>query len=145
MNNAYDELKARHQEEVNALPLYWAFGKKQADELFEKLGIDQNSKKDMAKLCNGPAGSIMFKTDAPMVADTFRRHRKELADAIAADPTGEGFIRDMFYSELCNHEYGYTGDASDAIYACGLSYQDIADDPKLALGLRLAKKMAMGD
>ena len=53
--------------------------------------------------------------------ETFARHHKELQAAIDADPTGEGFIKDMFLYELENHEYSYTGTAEDALDSLGLT------------------------
>ena len=43
----YEELKAKHQEEINKLPIYFAFGGRQIDELIEKLGFkDENELKE---------------------------------------------------------------------------------------------------
>lgn len=35
--NAYAEMKKRHQEEVNALPMYWAFSDEQFDQQLKEL------------------------------------------------------------------------------------------------------------
>ena len=98
--NAYDEMKKRHQEEVNALPMYWAF-----EEVLKELGLTKN---DTDKLCNTFGGGFCLAKDAKMIADTLVRHSKEKRSAIEADKTGDGFIKDMFLSELRNHEYTYT-------------------------------------
>ena len=37
--NAYAEMKKRHQEEVNALPIYWAFTEERFDEVLKELGL----------------------------------------------------------------------------------------------------------
>ena len=76
--------------------------------------------------------------------ETFARHHRELQAAIDADPTGEGFIKDMFLYELENHEYSYTGTVEDALDSLGLSFEDVAADPRLALGLSLAEKEIRG-
>ena len=68
----------------------------------------------------------------------FDRHRRELLDAIEADSTGEGFIYDMFYTELANHEYSYTMDLAEGIAACGLTVEQINADPALIRGLKKA-------
>lgn len=49
--NAYAEMKKRHQEEVNALPMYWAFSDEQFDQQLKELGLTRN---DTGKLCNEP-------------------------------------------------------------------------------------------
>lgn len=46
--NAYAEMKKRHQEEVNALPMYWAFSDEQFDQQLKELGLTRN---DTGKLC----------------------------------------------------------------------------------------------
>ena len=66
-------------------------------------------KKDLDKIARLPFGGFVQKKDVPLIRNTFSRHQEELQAAIDADPTGEGFIKDMFLSELENHEYSYTG------------------------------------
>ena len=68
----------------------------------------------------------------------FDRHRRELQEAIAADKTGEGFIFDMFSTELANYEYSYTGDVTDAVNACGLTVEQLNANPALIKGLKKA-------
>ena len=79
-----------------------------------------------------------------MIHETFARHPRELQGAQEGDPTGEGFIKDMFFSELENHEYSYTGSAEDTLDSLGLSFEDVAADPRLAHGLDLAEGEIMG-
>ena len=50
----------------------------------------------------------------------------------------------MFFSELENHEYSYTGSAEDTLDSLGLSFEDVAADPRLAHGLDLAEGEIMG-
>ena len=66
------------------------------------------------------------------------RHQQEIKDQIEADKTGEGFIYDMFYTELANHEYSYTGDVTDAVNACGLTVEQLNANPALIIGLKKA-------
>ncbi len=46
----------------------------------------------------------------------------------------------MFCSEFENHEYSYTGTAEDAFESLGLTYENVAEDPRLARGLDLAEQ-----
>ena len=62
-----------------------------------------------------------------------------MKEAIASDPTGEGFIKDMFLYELANHEYCITYELDDTLYALDLTLEEIEKDPRLKLGLQLAK------
>ena len=99
---------------------------------------------DLDKIARIPYGGFIQKKDAPLMHETFARHHRELQDAMDADPTGEGFIKDMFLYELENHEYSYTGTAEDALDSLGLSFEDVAADPRLARGLDLAEKEIRG-
>ena len=46
----------------------------------------------------------------------------------------------MFLYELNNHEYGYTGDPEDTLYALGYKWEDIVKDAKLMNGFSKASK-----
>lgn len=72
--------------------------------------------------------------------EMFERHTQAIQDAINEDKTGEGFILDMFNSELANHEFSYTGDLTDALDALGMSLDEIRASDLLIHGLKLAMK-----
>ena len=140
--NQYQVMRDRQQKEVNTLPLRFAFSQKQFNEIMEEWGLDP--KKDLDKIARIPLGGFIQKKDAPLMHETFARHHKELQAAIDADPTGDGFIKDMFLYELENHEYSYTGTAEETLDSLGLSYKDVAADSRLARGLDLAEQEIMG-
>ena len=131
-------MRDRQQKEVNTLPIRFAFNQEQFREIMKEWGL--RPKMDLDKIARIPWGGFIQKKDAPLMHETFARHRRELQAAIDADPTGEGFIKDMFLYELENHEYSYTGTSEDALEALGLSYEDVAANPKLVHGLELAEK-----
>ena len=107
--NKYAELRQRQQQEVNALPIGFAFGNRQFEEMMRGWGLDPE--KDLDKIYRlGRTGGYYKKTDAQLIHDTFSRHDAELQAAIAEDKTGEGFIYEMFLCELDNHEGYYTLD-----------------------------------
>ena len=139
----YKELKDRQQEEINAFPFIWAFNERQLADGMRKLGLNPDTDKD--KLCSIGGGGIIRKTDAEAMRAMFDRHRRELLDAIEADSTGEGFIYDMFYTELANHEYSYTMDLGEGIAACGLTVEQINADPALIHGLKKAADELHGE
>ena len=64
----------------------------------------------------------------------------EVNEEISADPTGAGFVADMFETELSNHEYIITGDLSETLDACGLTEKEVMETPKLKNGLEIALK-----
>lgn len=135
--NTYAEMKKRHQEEVNALPIYWAFTEERFDEVLKELGLTKN---DADKLCNIFGGGFCLAKDAQMIADTLARNFKEVEDAIQADETGDGFIKDMFLYELRDHEYTYTCEVEETVEACGFTMEQIEDDERLRHGLEVAAK-----
>ena len=135
--NAYDEIKKRHQEEVNALPMYWAFTEERFEEVLKELGLTKN---DTDKLCNTFGGGFCLASDAQMIADTLIRHHEEREAAIGADKTGDGFIKDMFLSELRNHEYTYTCDVEETVESCGFKIEQVENDERLRHGLEVAAK-----
>ena len=138
MPNLYKERHERQQAEINAFPMFWAYSEKQYMEGMKKLGVENES--ELCYLGAGLGGGIIRKADKQNYLDMLSRHRHERADAIAEDKTGNGFIYDMFDYELANHEYVITMNSDDAIGALGLTWDDIKADPRLALGLRKAKK-----
>lgn len=141
--NKYIELRQRQQEEVNALPIGFAFGDKQFREMMEGWGLDPE--KDLDKIYKlGGTGGFYKRTDAQLIRDTFSRHEAEQQAAIADDETGEGFIYQMFLAELADHEYGYTGDAEDTLEALGYTWEQVTADKRLLHGLEMAQKRLLG-
>ena len=141
MSNSYRELRERQQQEMNAMPLGFAFSNKQFEEMMQKWGLDPE--KDSDKLVRIPAGGFIQKKDAQALTDLVQRHDRELQTAIEMDLTGEEFIYDMFLYELDNHEYGYTGDPEDAFTALGITYEDVMTDTRLCAGFKKAHSEIM--
>lgn len=135
MSNAYRELKEKQQEEFNKFPLGAAFSNEQFKEMMEKWGLKE---KDTDKIISLGAGAFIRKADKEAFLDLNRRHTAQLKEAIAADETGEGFIYQMFYYELANHEYGYTGDLEDTLDVLGYTAEEINADERLLRGLNKA-------
>lgn len=140
--NRYREMRNRQQEEFNALPLGFAFGQKQFNEMMEKWGLDPE--KDCDKIFSIGYGGYVQKKDAELLHKTRERHDAEMEAAIAEDKTGESFIYEMFLAELENHEYGYTQDASDALDALGYTAEEVVADKRLNRGIALAHQKIMG-
>lgn len=147
--NSYIAMKNRHQQEVNALPIKFAFSDKQFEEGMKELGLKPtDTDKVYALVGNG----FYRKTDADLIHGTFKRHKQERDDAIAADKDGTGYLFEMFEYELGNHEYCVTYDCEDAVNACGYTCAEVLADPILnkALSnavssyLKWAKEMGLG-
>lgn len=141
--NRYEEMKARQQNIFNAWTpgnMFFAFSKEQFSEGMCELGLDPET--DRKQIYAGPAGSFYRKDKADEFKAMFESFKKEQADAIEADQTGEGFIYEMFLSELINHEYSFTGNVSDALDALGIEPADLDNNDRLAHGLALAMREA---
>lgn len=134
--NAYAEMKARHQERVNALPLKFAFSMQQFREAMESWGLTENDTDQIYKL---GGGGFYRREDSNLIFNTFEENEIEQKTAISNDIDGSGFIKDMFRYELANHEYCITYDLEPTLDALGLSVDDVNASPALLNGLKLAK------
>lgn len=135
MNNKYDELTEKHRKEVHSFPMAFAFTDKQFEEGMKQLGL---SKDDINKVVSIGGGGFIRKSDVVTFNEMAKRQLEEQKQAIKDDKTGEGFIKDMFYSELNNHEYGYTKELDDTLDALDLTIDDINNNKNLKNGLSLA-------
>lgn len=135
--NAYAEMKARHQERVNALPIKFAFSMQQFREAMESWGLTEN---DTDKIYKLGGGGFYRREDSQLIFNTFEENEIEQKAAISNDLDGSGFIKDMFRYELANHEYCITYDLEPTLDALGLSADDVNASPALLNGLRLARK-----
>ena len=141
--NRYAEMRQRQQQEVNALPIGFAFSNRQFEEMMRGWGLDPE--KDLDKIYKlGSTGGFYQKTDAQLIRNTFNRHEEELQTAIKEDKTGNGFIYEMFLNELADHEYGYTGEYEDTLDAMGYTREEVQADKRLLHGLEKAAQKIMG-
>lgn len=134
--NRYADLKQRQQAEFDAFPMQYAFSDRQFAEAMAALGL---TPADTDKVYKAPGGGIYRREDGPRLAEMMDRFDRELQSAIADDPTGDGFIYEMFLYELGNHEYGCTGDLSETLYALGYTPDNIQADFRLSHGLERAR------
>lgn len=135
----YAEMKQRHQNAINALPLAFAFSEKQYRDKLAEWRITPEEAKAGAIVGIGGGGFIRS-SDREIVNSTFERIAEEEAAAIAADQDGTGFIYEMFLYELNNHEYSYTGDVDETLEALNIKWEDMADNEALLNGLNKALK-----
>lgn len=139
MKNSYDKLRDIQQERFDSWAndhMFFAFNMDQFREGMEKLGLDPE--RDQDKIYSVPGGGYHRKEDAEALHRIIEKNHSELWEAIAADQTGEGFIYEMFVSELFNHEYGYTGEPEETLDALGIDPEDIENNPALSHGLAKA-------
>lgn len=136
--NAYEQLKKRHQEEVNAFPMHFAFGHEQIERKIKELKLSKDPKKRAEQIVPIGAGGFVLKADYPAFVEMFKRHSRERIEAMAEGEKGGTYLYDMFRTELLNHEYGYTTDFSDTLDALGLTLEDVEKKPVLKEALYAA-------
>ena len=133
----YKAMKDRHQAEVNALPLAFAFSDEQLREKLAAWNITEEEAKAGA-ITNIGHGGFIRTSDTDLVIGTFERIHNERRAAIAADLTGTGFIYEMFLYELNNHEYSYTGDVTETLDALNITAEEVNGNAALQAGLKKA-------
>lgn len=126
----YAELKAKHQEEVNAFPFMFAFGAKQFDEMLKKNNLTIND------IYSIGAGGYIRKSDADAMEEMFKRHRKEMKEAMKS----QEFLRSAFLYEMANHEYGFTHDSEEVLRACGITEEEFQKNDYMKKAWREAEK-----
>ena len=101
----YEEYRKIREQEVNELPVFWAFSDDQFRKAMEERGLTEN---DTDKIYALGSGGFYLRTDADKVRAFFNKP-DTLHDLIINDPV---FAEEAFYYEMCNHEYGinYQGD-----------------------------------
>ena len=135
--NTYKELKDKHQKEMDAFPLGAAFSNEQFAEMMQKWGLAVD---DTDKISSIGGGCFIRKSDKETFFNMLKRFKAETDAAIAADKTGDGFIYDMFYYELANHEYCITYEYDETFDALGLTEEQVNADKRLLHGLEKAEK-----
>ena len=144
--NLYRQQKARQEKEINAFfhdNAFFAFNEQQYKDGLKKLGLKESG--DELKIISIGAGGYLLTDKKGEYKELFNRIAEERKAAIEDDETGAQFAYDMFYYELNNHEYSYTGRTEDAISALGLSYSEIRENPRLKEALDKACKDVMAD
>lgn len=114
----YHELTNRQREEINNFPIAYAFNEKQLIEALDKLGV-----KDILECVSVMGhGDIVKKSDAPKLIAMFKRHTKELQEALK----NKEFAYEAFLYEMDNHEYAINWDGDDDVLACfAMDYKDL--------------------
>ena len=134
---SYEAMQKRHQQEVNAFPMKWAFNNRQLEQGMRELGLNPSQTNEIVGI---GGGGFIRRSDRQAFIDMFKRQNAEQKAALAAQKTGDEYAYQMFLHELGNHEYVITGDLSDTLDACGLSAEQINSDPKLRKALARAIK-----
>lgn len=131
----YIEFKEKNQKEINNLPIYWAFGQSQLEEVAHELNF--KSADEMIPHVKGIGyGGFCKEEDYHNIIDTFKRQDENLSDLLHND---FDFLVDALEYELGNHEYVITYDISDALNSLGISLKEYDNSPELQKAMKLAK------
>jgi hypothetical protein len=120
----YTELKAKHQAEVDAFPLGFAFNKDQYDAMMSKWGLLPT---DRSQIIYMDRGCFVRKSDYEAMHEMFERHETELKAAMQ----DYDFAFEAFNYELANHEYCITHNYHDALEALGIIFSDLIANPTM--------------
>lgn len=141
---SYSEMKRRQEREYSEFAdrsTFAAYNNVQFREGMESMGLDPD--KDQDKIYHVVSGVFVLKNRSAEMDKLFDRFQQEKEQAIAADKTGEGFIRGMFECELLDHEYPITEDLTETLDAVGLTPDEVNASEALKNGLRLAVEEVM--
>lgn len=115
----YTELKAENRKELNEFAgMFFAFSEGQFNEGMAKIGVT-----DTSLICSIGHGGYMLKSRFPEFKAMLKRHDDSMK---ALKKDHKELLAALVY-ELGNHEYSYTGDATDALEALGLKESDLPD------------------
>ena len=141
----YAELKERHQQMWNELPIKYAFGNLQFSKMIDSLGLsmDENAENYYGKkLIPIGLGGFIHKDDVDKISEFNETVIAEKKAAIEAaknnEKNGKGFLFEMFTTELFNHEYALTENLSEALQACGVTADEINSNPYMLKALKNA-------
>jgi len=136
--NKYKELKNRHQEELNEIPLIVAFDAQDLEQEMKSLGLQPNETDAVYKLHNC---AYILKSDRDRYNGMLQRFKDEEKQAINADKTGDGFIYDMFFYQFEIHQLFESEFVYHALKALELTKKDILKSPNLLNGYKKAFKV----
>jgi hypothetical protein len=128
----YTEMKERQRIEVNLLPIEFAFSNKQFEKAKAKLGIHNNG-----EMATFGSGSIIRKSDEPVIMATFNRHTEE-RKALLKDMN---VLEDGFVYEMSNHEFSINSQGVDDVLRCfDLTEEEMEDSPQIKAAFERARK-----
>lgn len=130
--NLYKNLKDRHAKEFNEFPMFFAYSMAQFDAGMSKLGLDPSEKNKI--YCLG-GGGYYRKVDSERLKELLARHSEDMENNMA---NSDDFLYDMFYYELGNHEYVYTGSTIPTLEVLGITQEEVNASVRMSQALSKA-------
>lgn len=137
--NLYEEQWKAQQQRLNDFLSkngFFAFDREQFREGMEGLGLDPE---DKGKVTFIAAGGYVLADKYQDFIDILNQSSEEREAALADPVKGRQFAEDMFFYELNNHEYSYTGEEEETLEALGYDPEDLASNPLLLEALKAAE------
>ena len=135
-NFNYKVYKENRQNDFNKLPIYWAFGELQFQELLKKLNL-KDTPEDLKKLVNIGCGGLMLKSNLHLL----KEHNQTYSNNILKFWLTQNykFAYSALKYEMANHEYYYTYDITDTLSSLGITFDDIENNAYLKMAYLKAK------
>lgn len=131
--NTLQEMNQTHQKEISDFPIVFMFGHLSNEEIKERikpLGV-----KKIQECVSVGAGGVVAKKDLQRYVAMLIQHSKEQKEF---DANSENLYQRIL-NEMYNHEYGFTQDPEDTLYALGRDYSDL-QDPRFRAAWSKAEK-----
>lgn len=124
----YKEYKENMTQEINEFAnqyCIWAFGREQLAEALKEHNLTEEEFQN--NYCGFFGGGAIRKDKIKEYENICEKQNNQLKELMK----DEEFAYDALYYELANHEYGYTGNESDALRDLGLTADDIINNQVL--------------
>lgn len=118
----YQQLKNRHQAEVDAFPFGAAFNRNQFEDMRKKIPLS-----DGDKYYSLGAGVYVRGKDIPAMEEMFKRHKQEKLEF----NKNRKSLQQAIVQELFNYEYCYSENDEPVLAAVGYSMNDFNSDKEL--------------
>ena len=123
---SYQQIKARHQADVNAFPLGAAFSDKQLAEMMAQFGLP-NDKSGYAQIVSLGYGCFILRSDAPAWREMCERHDREMKEF---RKNRKELKKALFY-EFGNHESQFNLNEETICNCVGLDWEEVQNDAEL--------------
>ena len=135
----YETFKNMYQNEVNNLPLKFAFSDEQFKQGMKELGLNENDKSNVVSI---GGGGFCTEEVAEKLDEIIDRREKEYKHLLYNDDI---FAESAFYYELGNHEYCITYDVSETLEALDLTKKEVLENDRLLKIFTKAKNKYLKD
>lgn len=130
----YQELKQKHQKEVNDYlkdTAFFAFSNEQMQEGIKRLNVSPDN-----KIFELGAGGYMLSSAKNGWLELLKNQKQELKDFRKKQKN----LKDLIMTELSNHEYIYSQDDDLILEVCGISKDEFENDANLRSIYKKARK-----